>query len=453
MVWWSSSSSLPSLFVVIAASRVGLVVSTDDVGPFGPEAVRAFVRNRCGPEGASVWTFEGELVDPLSGRPLARVEGVELVRRLAESAPNNDDDDDDVLGDLAAQRALRADGASWDAATTVLSRRLFCYRSTSSSNDGAPTPLASVRTRPGRAGRERRVSRREAVACYDTATTFVSRDGGRELFAITEFPDGRYATSRTTSGTTNRPTEHDDDYGDDDGNGNDDDDDVFFAYSLRAGATKKPRRAVGGGDGGPALPPPTIRRAGDDDDDDAVSPSRTRLVQFGPDRNDGFVAREDYRYSFPTVDAATTSTSTTTWRDRLGLLLGRREEARRTPATRRDTVRYVRHGEAPPWYGPGRPCRMELVGRRVPSLAHASPTVRGLVGGDPTFADVRFPLETEVDGRRAVRWFREDAGRSSSSLWTDEENKNDESSPPSTLDRLRRRGERAWRRIVRAGAG
>lgn len=102
----------------------------------------------------------------------------------------------------------------WDYAGTVLSRKLFCYTTIPSpSSDGVsnnnsnnnnnnndvdgdvPSPrlLTTYRIHP--TSPIRRLKTQESISGYDTATTYVSRNGGKDMAVVTEWPNGRWIRS------------------------------------------------------------------------------------------------------------------------------------------------------------------------------------------------------------------------------------------------------------------
>ena len=63
----------------------------------------------------SLWMYRGALYDPLDGRQIASVQGLELVRVV-----------DDTTG-LAIDSILKKDNATFDECTTFWSQKIFCY--------------------------------------------------------------------------------------------------------------------------------------------------------------------------------------------------------------------------------------------------------------------------------------------------------------------------------------
>lgn len=178
--------------------------------PFHPSKLQHYLRSRCSSipsakQSASLWAFEGQLVDPSSNRIIADVEGLEIVRILSECYPIDDKANRTSvwrtlrglrrLGDLKVRRVLTSNSESnpsWDYAGTLLSRKIFCYRL-----PGSTELLKEYRIQP--TSPKRTVKTKQAVALYDTATTFVSRKGGEQMEIITEWPDGRWVQSTASS--------------------------------------------------------------------------------------------------------------------------------------------------------------------------------------------------------------------------------------------------------------
>mmetsp|Transcript_15724 Transcript_15724/g.36220 ORF Transcript_15724/g.36220 Transcript_15724/m.36220 type:complete len:480 (+) Transcript_15724:56-1495(+) len=317
--------------------------------------VDAFLKRRCGTEDGrpALWSYEGRLTDPSSGRVVAEVEGLELIRQI----PSADG--------LFSKRIL--DGSSsWDSARSVLCRRVFCYKrpssgsNRSSSKDGTneldSSPgeggslLTSIRLRPD--GPLRHLDPSECVAAYDTAITYVSRNKGRELFVISE-----------RGGKASCPEEEEDlskyYYLMGAAKISPSNDSTLFGYSILA------RSGVAQIDGGDIQLPPTELLSHSSDDEVVVSPPRSRLLQFGKgdgssssDRKYGSI-RETYNFRF---DGETSEVGAGGLLARLRRSIGKSDHA---SAPKESTVQYSRYGESPPWYAPGRSCTLALQGRRL----------------------------------------------------------------------------------------
>lgn len=302
------------------------IVNASQVAPpsISSSLLRDWIRARCGRTGHALWAYQGALYDPLDGRKIANVQGVELVRRLAEI---NEGDFLDKLryrrrcGDLQSVEALSNPASIMDYASTILSRKLFCYTRV---DEERPTLLRKIRLRP--TSPQRPIPVDQAATVFDTATTYIERGFGSEWLMQTEWPDGRALWTRTnvksneevvTAGIR-RPTSIE-----------------FTAY-----ARPQPRWRQGL----PDLTQPFRHRR----TDVTASPKRSAIIEFGSnaDREAAkFGARETYQYSFDNY---------------------------------RCSVRYTRYGEAPVWYGPGRLCTLELTGRRVRDWNELPPLVARL---------------------------------------------------------------------------
>ncbi len=174
-------------------------------GSFGAGTITNFLRNRCGStetndnETPAIWSYEGTLSDLMTGKLIAKVEGLELVKSLPAIGPSQVSDNNDqsmfmknlLAKDLLCPRKNSLSfAAPWDAATTVLSRRLFCYKRPSSNpnnehqsniansnnHDKQSSPynslLTSLRLRIN--GPLRHLSPFKNIAIYDSAITYIS---------------------------------------------------------------------------------------------------------------------------------------------------------------------------------------------------------------------------------------------------------------------------------------
>lgn len=343
-----------------------------------------------------MWSYEGTLTDPATGKVVAEVEGLELVKSLPviESSRTPGDKDNGpaltILGNLSVKSLLRSQPQTtnppWDTAVTVLSRRLFCYRrpSANTSNAASPLPhspeenrefspynslLTSLRLRPD--GPIRRLSPIENIAVYDSAVTYVSRNGGREMAVYSERggrgsigEDGNIVDIDNPKGYVIGSAQSTTPSGDQSSTGFD------FAVHGRRGTL-----ALGDNveSGGPMLPP--LKFQVGSDDEVTISPPRSRLLQFGKgdggssDRKYGSV-RETYTYSFDRGDLTSKNDGNQNGIGIFGRM--KKQMALRRKAIDEElrpqlpcSVRYTRYGEAPPWYAPGRSCTLELQGKRI----------------------------------------------------------------------------------------
>ena len=360
--------------------------------PFHGHVISNFLNHRCGATfkdsaRPSLWTYEGTLSDPLSGKVIAEVEGLELVKQLPTMTSSScNSRDKTLLNNLCTKNILfpkqktQSSQPSWDTATTILSRKLFCYRRPSSMNDAqngdsesksspSKSLLTSIRLRPD--GPLRHLSPLENMAVYDSAITYITRNNGREMVVFTELGGGQaddidgydlndgkkhYVMGSAQCGS----------------------DATLFSFAIQAlKGTLNDK-----GDHGPMLPP-LKHPSSDGSNEVVISPPRSRLLQFG--KGDGSSAdgaaaserkyrtvRESYSYSMQ-GDKDTSDVSEQTKHDNTSRfdLIGRLRKQKRQPNPMVEemqipcTVKYTRYGEAPPWYAPGRMCSLELHGRRL----------------------------------------------------------------------------------------
>lgn len=358
--------------------------------PFHGDVISNFLNHRCGStfsdSGTSIWAYEGTLTDPLSGKVIAEVEGLELAKQLPTlTSSSAKSSDKALLNNLCTRTVLfPKDGKpqsssqpSWDTATTILSRKLYIYRRPSSMNDAfgkdseskvspSKSLLTSLRLRPD--GPLRHLSPLENMAVYDSAITYISRNRGREMVVFSEL--GGKADI------------------DENGNGYDVGEngkkhyvmgsaqccrDASSSFSFAIQALKG---TLNDGDRGPMLPPLKHPSRNDGSNEVVISPRRSRLLQFGKgdggSGDNGAASEQKYRsvresYSFTTFDISEQRSDNTSKFDLIGRLRNqtRQPNPESTEIQTPCTVKYTRYGEAPPWYAPGRMCTLELQGRRL----------------------------------------------------------------------------------------
>lgn len=339
-----------------------------------------------------LWLYEGALYDPLDGRQVAKVQGLELVQQL------------DDTSHLAIDRLLKHPNATYQDSKTLWSQKIFCYTTTknigkdaSSSDDtvdrlqekatAQESILDSVRVRPRSPRKE--VPLDQAVAVYETATTFVSRkkrttrhtnsnkhesDGDDvEVLVHSEWPNGQTIWGKARDCSQQIGKSNTD---------NDKSDSNTIDFTIFAKLRNK---------NSPLYSPNLIRGEESQDEtrttkngDIIVSPKRASLVQFGS--SDGtmetkhkYGARETYSYrNIPkTVDSdSNKSNNLPTWFP----LFWRNSKTKDSSATS-PTVYYTRYGEGPPFYAPGRMCMLELRGRPVSNVGEVGPLLKGLIEG------------------------------------------------------------------------
>ena len=402
--------------------------------PFHPQKIKTYISNRCQnpfTSSSAIWSWEGRLVDPTNGEVIANVEGIELVRTLSEierptapspssssssttAASDNEERRNSLwrvarglrrLHDLKVKNMLTAKAdQDWDYAGTVLCRKLFCYSPPSGTNKG----LLLKEYKHNHHSPIRNVGVDEAVALYDTATTFISRCGGMEMEVVTEWPDGRWVQSGASAGLS---------MGDDD-TGNDSNNFTTlgkkpkkFPFGFTAYVKRNGKGQI------PSLPKKRQTKSynnygdgGDSSSQGNVIP-RSKFIQLGKDEDSEhrrFGARETYSYIMGGGGKMTRSKRykrdiekrMSNMGERVGLwdfdFDSSSTSARRVGRGGDNSciVQYTRYGEAPPWYAPGKMVTLELLGRRVDSVQDAPPLAATLAATQvPGFMSVHTPIE------------------------------------------------------------
>lgn len=351
-----------------------------------PSAKSNFLQSR--QQKQQLWLYEGALYDPLDGRKVAKVRGLELVQPLEDTSH------------LAIDALLNHPNATYQDSKTIWSQKIFCY--TTEKNGKTPAAdtgedghqeqpqsmqesiLDSVRVRPRSPRKE--VPLDQAVAVYETATTFVSRktkngkrnsnvndgdDDETEVLVHSEWPNGQtmWGIARDCSQQTGEST-----------SGSRSSTNIDFTIFAKLRNKNSP------------LYSPDLIRDDESEDNSSgtrttkngdiiVSPKRASLVQFGS--SDGtmetkhkFGARETYSYRNIPNDATMNSNKRRQWFP-FSLL---RSQTKMTSAN--PTLYYTRYGEGPPFYAPGRMCMLELRGKPVNNLGEVGPLLKGLILGD-----------------------------------------------------------------------
>lgn len=397
--------NLHGTFVPILLSALILIsnlkTTTATALPFTPSNLKNFLQNKYHnplTKNSAIWSYEGRLVDPTNGHVIANVEGIELVRSLAEVSRPQSSQKRDIrklvwglrrLNDLKVRTLLA--GPGWEYAGTVLSRKLFCYSPVGGIDRGLLKEYKLHPTAP-----VRKVKTDEAIALYDTATTFISRNGGKEMTVMTEWPDGHWMQSDASCVSFQERDS-------DDVNDGLDSKDLkpfeFTVYAKRSGKGEVPCL--------PQTAKKQKRKSGDASSVMGSVPPRSKIVQFGKDNtveDQRFGARETYAYIMGRRDVSNGNRLRTAFREtlsnfkeRVGLWdLGTsaaRSRSKSKKSSSTCSVRYTRYGEAPLWYGPGKMCTLELWGRRVDSVADAPPLAATLAATRiPGFLSVHTPI-------------------------------------------------------------
>ena len=304
-------------------------------------------RQRCGPTGQSIWLYEGGLFDPLTGEQLAHVEGLETV----QAVPQNQDsiESNTNVASLVIQKSLQDPQAHYQDSATLLSRKIFIYRSKSNPQQ----VLDKVKLRPY--SPERKVPLDQAVSVYATANTFIEQSPNQWI-VHGEWPDGRTVWNQATISIKNDPQS-------------------TSPTSLEFQVHVRPRLAKSRKVPDLTLSPTSCLPKTPSQNQTAVtSPPRSALFSMGPSQAEKLStgARETYQYEWKASQSS--------------LLLGSKKHqnrgsfwsrlpGKRAPRMKHAvadsdqkescTVRYTRYGEGPVWYGPNRMCTLELKGKRV----------------------------------------------------------------------------------------
>jgi hypothetical protein len=377
-----------------------LAVSAAEEGP--SSLIPSWVRARCGvhlgddrsqPLGATsndppaLWVYQGALYDPLEGKKIANVQGLELVSQWADCFSDDKTSKSQYMehcGDLISGGLLSHPNATFDYASTILSRKVFFYtkeEGEAENDDGKKSEslLTSIRLR--HKSPVKQIPADQAVALYETATTVIER--GKELIVHSEWPNGLslWGTTsiRNQQGDANSPPSH---------KTGTDSTKTSLEYTVYTRRRSKKVAQV------PDLITETC--ALDIDSTTVISPKRAALIQFGAssmDQRDRFGARETYSYTnIPKSDGIKAKSQW--WR--------LSTKAKDVPSPCR--VQYTRYGEGPPFYAPGRMCTLELRGFRASSLDDVPPLLSSFIQDRiPHF----FDSGRKNDGDRLIQKFRQ----------------------------------------------
>ena len=196
-------------------------------------------RARCGPTGRSTWLYEGGLYDPLTGDQIAHVEGLEIVQAVSnptkrpgttirsDEATQQQQEEEQSKGKtrrhnkyrksdtstattttkvtttetqankgngldmLSIHDSLNHPHAKYQQAGTLLSRKIFIYRS----KEDKKTLLQTIKLKPY--SPERKIPVNQVVSAYATANTFIERSP-KEWIVHGEWPDGRTVWNQAT---------------------------------------------------------------------------------------------------------------------------------------------------------------------------------------------------------------------------------------------------------------
>ncbi|GAX26483.1 hypothetical protein FisN_23Lh008 [Fistulifera solaris] len=215
-----------------------------------------FLETRCNQNGGKhgVWVYEGTLYDPMTGQPIAAVEGLEMIRRLSRpliSTPTK--------------------------AESVLIRRLFAYRDLEKEKGW----LQSFKLRP--TSPKRIIPLNQAATAYDMAVTYVPDPAGNDeskWYIHAQWPDGQ---SLWSAATVDHSTDNN------------------LRITTFARPRSKPHEAM--------LPPWQLNNQQSSSSTSATPTPRRQLIQFGGNSvtEKRFGAQETYRYIIARQSSTTTS--------------------------------------------------------------------------------------------------------------------------------------------------
>jgi hypothetical protein len=318
-------------------------------------APTSFLKQQGSP--SSLWLYHGSLMDPLTGRFLAHVEGLEVVRLVAHWENRTETVQDDTKGSFLKRirsspiadltQSLLQGAAPLQAVATLQSRKVFLYR------NAKGDLLRSVRLRPG--SPKKKVPLDQAITTWEATTTIAQpvaakeeKDGSSSFFFATVLPS---LTTQASTVVWNRADVHWEPPAE-----------SKKTSSRRGLGRRKATEADTAGMGqldftiharprgkrassSDALQRQLVASSPDQASSSSLSPPRAALLSVGPSSGSDAAApgaHETYRYSLP------------------GRLV------------------YSRYGEAPVWYGPGRTCRLELRGRQVVEEELSDPVLQEL---------------------------------------------------------------------------
>lgn len=159
-----------ALFLIVCFSQPRMIQCASAADSLATNSkshsLQNWIQSRCNHGKHGMWAYEGTLYDPMTGQPIAAVEGLELIRRLSRpliAAPSN--------------------------AESVIIRRLFAYRDLQKEKGW----LRSFRLRP--TSPKRIIPLDQAATVYDLAVTFVpdpnNENSDSKWYIHAEWPNGQ----------------------------------------------------------------------------------------------------------------------------------------------------------------------------------------------------------------------------------------------------------------------
>jgi hypothetical protein len=293
-----------------------------------------------------LWKYQGALYDPLDGRRIALVEGLEWVvvrknKKNEKETPGTNTNEEELLIHSLLQQHPNNATASYDDALTLITQKVFCYTTE------AGSLLQEIRVRPN--SPRKKIPLDQAVSLYEMATTYISSgdDGTNDLVVHSEWPSGQSLWGKASVKRM-------------------DDERLEWTVYTKRRSKKSPLY----------LPDLTTTKPSPKSKDDGttivVSPERSALIQFGTSNMEEskhrFGARETYSWTFPKPAVVQKQQ----WWKR---------QPSPPPPSSQDPPRlqYTRYGEGPPFYAPNRMCMLELQATPIDNVQQASPVVRQLL--------------------------------------------------------------------------
>ena len=327
--------------------------------PIGTSMVADWVNTKCGPRGKQLWKYEGGLYDPLDGRLVANVEGLEWVTLRSQNETKHRP---------IYTQVLNQPNASWTTAATLWSQHVFCY--TVGDDKTNRTLLQTLRVRPY--SPEKQIPLDQATAVYETESTFIEQANG-QVVVHSEWPSrvANQTISLWGSAQIVRNTK---------------DGILGFSVFCKRRSPKSPQFL-------PDLTTPTPDINVANSSTLVVSPRRSQWIQFGMSNMETkhrFGARETYTMSIPElIQRRALPNKAFAW---LPSWLQRRSSS--SSSSLQPTLRYSRYGEGPPFYAPGRMCMLELQATPIDHLQEASPLIQQLLssrisGWDAPYGELR----------------------------------------------------------------
>jgi hypothetical protein len=301
-----------------------------------PSMVADWVRAKLGQTitQPKLWMYKGSLYDPLDGRKIANIQGVECISfwNSTDGAPK-----------LKVDSLLENPNATFDDTITLKVAKVFCYTTLDEEN---PELLRHIRVRPH--SPRKYIPLNQASHVWETATTYISR--GKDFLVHSEWPNGQHLWAQTKSSNKSKKR--------DSANNNIE----FTVFTKRRSPQSRLYM--------PNLIAPPTRN---DSNETIISPKRSALIQFGSssmESKNKFGARETY--SFFTFQSTEISKQQPWW---LSWRRGRVQPA----SSDCNRLKYTRYGEGPPFYAPGRMCMLEMQGETIETLKGATPLLRQII--------------------------------------------------------------------------